>query len=65
MIFISARRLHLFTSVLGVYTRLHSVYVNVYIHYFIFKSLSYQYVTHFKTVLGVYTRLHSVYIPFT
>jgi hypothetical protein len=24
-------------SVLGVYTRLHSVYVNVYIHYFIFK----------------------------
>jgi hypothetical protein len=51
---ISARRLHPFTF------RLHSVYVNVYIHYFIFKSLSYQYVAHFKMFYKSY-KTHKKY----
>jgi hypothetical protein len=47
--------------VLGVYTRLHPVYVNVYIHYFIFKSLSYQYVAHFKMFYNSY-KIHKKYV---
>jgi hypothetical protein len=40
--------------------RLHSVYVNVYIHYFIFKNLSYQYVAHFKMFYKTY-KTHKKY----
>jgi hypothetical protein len=51
-------------AVLGVYTRLHSVYVNVYvnvyIHYFIFKSISYHYVAYFKMFYKSY-KTHKKY----